>query len=81
MEDASEQQKFGTAGNPVPDHEVCVSDPTIMVVLTLAGVDEYVGDRKAAMNHRDGLFRMMSLRGGLQAMDGYNGSLRIKVCR
>jgi len=65
----------------VPEDELCISDSTIMVVLTLAGAAEFTGDREAAMNHRDGFSRMVSLRGGLEAMKGYEGAMRIKVCK
>jgi len=57
------------------------SDATIMTVITLAGVAEYLGDRNAARNHREGLSKMVSLRGGLPAMNGYSQMLRTKVCR
>jgi len=63
------------------ESQAATSDGTIMTVVTLAGVSEFLGDRDAAKNHREGLLKMVTLRGGLQAMTGYSQRLRTKVCR
>jgi hypothetical protein len=65
----------------LPDIEASTSDATIMTVFILAVTAELTGDRQAAMNHREGLFRMVTLRGGLRALDAFDGKLRTKVCR
>ena len=62
------------------DHTAAISDSTIMVVITLAQVAELTEDYAAVANHINGLKKIVSLRGGLQALNTHN-NLHVKVCR
>lgn len=62
------------------DQTPAISDSTIMVVITLAQVAELTGDSAAVANHVKGLRKIVSLRGGVRALNTHN-NLQIKVCR
>ncbi len=62
------------------DQTNAISDSTIMVVITLAQAAELTGDLAAVANHVKGLMKIVSLRGGLRALNTYN-NLQVKVCR
>lgn len=64
-----------------PDDPKTISDPTIMVVITLGLTAELLGDRLAAENHIEGLKRIVELRGGLEKLDTDNPRLPAKICR
>ncbi|TVY90611.1 hypothetical protein LAWI1_G005612 [Lachnellula willkommii] len=63
-----------------PDQSFAISDGTIMVVLFLASAAELMGDFAAVENHIRGLEKIVSLRGGVRALNVHN-SLQVKVCR
>jgi hypothetical protein len=62
------------------DQTSAISDSTIMVVITLAGVAELTDDLATVATHVDGLEKIVQLRGGLRALNKYN-NLQVKVCR
>ena len=62
------------------DHTGALSDSTIMVVITLAHAAELTGDFAAVANHVKGLKKIVSLRGGVQALNT-NNNMQVKVCR
>lgn len=64
-----------------PHNPKTISDPTIMVVITLGLTAELIGDRLAAENHMEGLRRIVELRGGLDKLDEDNPRLPAKICR
>ena len=70
------QERLNTPSDPNS-----VSDPTIMVVITLGLTAELIGDRSAAQSHAEGLARMVELRGGLEKLNSDNPRLPAKVCR
>lgn len=57
-----------------------ISDATIVVVVTLAQVAELSEDCSTAMNHVEGLIKMVAMRGGLRALTAHN-NMQVKVCR
>ena len=57
-----------------------LSDATIFTVITLALAAEQLGDLVTAQHHIDGLLKMVSLRGGVRALDVHK-NLQVKVCR
>ena len=57
-----------------------ISDSTIMVVITLAQAAELTGDSAAVTNHVKGLKKIVSLRGGVSALNTHN-NIQVKVCR
>lgn len=62
------------------DRSAAMSDTTLMVVTTLAAVAELMGDMEAMANHIKGLKAIVSLRGGMRALNTYNNT-QVKVCR
>lgn len=62
------------------DQTPAISDSTIMVVITLAQIAELTGDLAAVANHVKGLMKIVSLRGGVRALNTHN-NLQVKVCR
>jgi len=62
------------------DQTSAISDSTIMVVITLATVAELTQDFAAAENHVKGLEKIVSLRGGVRALNT-NNNMQVKVCR
>lgn len=62
------------------DQTAAVSDSTIMVVITLAQAAELTGDFAAVANHVKGLKKIVSLRGGVRALNTHN-NIQVKVCR
>lgn len=62
------------------DQTSAISDATIMVVITLAGAAELIGDLEAATSHIKGLEKIVNLRGGVRALNTHN-NLQVKVCR
>ncbi|KAI1346760.1 hypothetical protein F5Y01DRAFT_297087 [Xylaria sp. FL0043] len=62
------------------DDEVKLSNNTVNVVLSLAGQAFRSGDLKSAMNHMQGIQRMVNLRGGLSTFRG-NEKLAAEVLR
>ena len=62
------------------DQIPAISDSTIMVVITLAHAAELKRDLTAVANHVKGLSRMVSLRGGVRALNTHN-NMQVKVCR
>jgi hypothetical protein len=65
----------------VADDSQATADATIMVVSVLALTAELHGDLAAAEVHLKGLWRMVSLRGGLEMLRFENSRLPAKVCR
>ena len=62
------------------DQTLAISDSTIMVVITLAQAAELTRDLTAVANHVNGLSKMVSLRGGVRALNTHN-NMQVKVCR
>lgn len=62
------------------DQSSAISDATIMVVITLAGVAELTGDFVAVANHTKGLQKIVDMRGGVRALTAHN-NIQVKVCR
>lgn len=62
------------------DQTPAISDSTIMVVITLAQAAEITRDFTAVANHIKGLRKIVSLRGGLRALNTHT-NIQIKVCR
>ena len=62
------------------DHESAVSDSTIMVVITLATAAELTEDYATVANHIQGLEKIITLRGGVRALNAHN-NIQVKVCR
>ena len=62
------------------DYTAAISDSTIMVVITLAQAAELTEDYAVVANHVNGLKKIVSLRGGLRALNMDN-NLHVKVCR
>ena len=62
------------------DHTSAISDSTIMVVITLAQAAELTRDFAAVANHVKGLVKIVSLRGGVRALNTHN-NMQVKVCR
>ncbi|TAQ83723.1 hypothetical protein B7494_g7953 [Chlorociboria aeruginascens] len=62
-----------------PDRTSAISDATIMVVITLAATAELTGDFAAVITHIEGLEKIVSLRGGLPALNTHN--IQVKACR
>ncbi|KAL7941240.1 hypothetical protein V8C42DRAFT_335722 [Trichoderma barbatum] len=60
--------------------EVKISDPTILVVLALAGHAHMVNDYETAKKHIDGLQRIVNLRGGLSTFR-YHPKLSIELLK
>ena len=63
------------------DQTSSISDPTIMVVVTLATAAEISGEFLDLESHIKGLEKMVSLRGGVRALNTNDNNLHIKVCR
>ena len=61
-------------------HTLAISDSTIMVIITLMQAAELTGDFAALENHVNGLRKIVSLRGGVHALNTHN-NLQVKVCR
>ena len=59
------------------DEEKSISDATMQVVIGLGKVAAFRGDVSVARQHLEGLYKMVMLRGGLQAVDR---KLMIKIC-
>lgn len=47
--------------------QTSISNPTILIVLTLAHIAHLTGDHAAAARHFEGLCKMVNLRGGIAA--------------
>ena len=62
------------------DPDSATSDATIAVVQALVTVADLLGDMDLAEKHLQGLYRLVSLRGGLSFL-AQNKQLQIKVCR
>ncbi len=62
------------------DQTSAISDSTIMVVITLAAAAELMKDFAAVANHIKGLEKIVSLRGGVRALNTHN-NIQVKVCR
>lgn len=62
------------------DQTSAISDSTIMVVITLAMAAELTEDFAAVANHFKGLEKIVSLRGGVRALNT-NNNIQVKVCR
>lgn len=62
------------------DSRLAVADTTIFVVVLLVTTSALFNDKPAAMRHMDGLYRMVTLRGGLGVLRE-NTQMRIEVCR
>ena len=62
------------------DQTSAIADSTIMVVVTLAQAAELTGDFAAVGNHINGLEKIVSLRGGVRALNTHN-NIQVKVCR
>ncbi|UKZ48221.1 hypothetical protein TrVGV298_002457 [Trichoderma virens] len=62
------------------DEELKISDPTILVVLALAGHAHMVNDSETAKKHIDGLRRIVDLRGGLSTFS-YHPKLSIELLK
>jgi hypothetical protein len=62
------------------DQASSISDPTIMVVITLAMAAELTKDFAAVETHIKGLGKIVSLRGGVRALNTHN-NMQAKVCR
>src|SRR5277367_420755 len=62
------------------DQTSAISDSTIMVVITLATAAELTEDFAAVANHFKGLEKIVSLRGGVRALNT-NNNIQVKVCR
>ncbi|KAL5089488.1 hypothetical protein Trisim1_005184 [Trichoderma cf. simile WF8] len=60
--------------------EVKISDPTILVVLALAGHAHMINDYETAKTHIDGLRRIVQLRGGLSTFS-YHPKLSIELLK
>ncbi|KAL6689660.1 hypothetical protein J3F84DRAFT_391628 [Trichoderma pleuroticola] len=60
--------------------EVKISDPTILVVLALAGHAHMINDYETARKHIDGLRRIVQLRGGLSTFS-YHPKLSIELLK
>ncbi|KXX77080.1 hypothetical protein MMYC01_206332 [Madurella mycetomatis] len=60
--------------------DLATSDSTISTVLTLTLMADILGDTDAARQHIQGLYQMVSLRGGIRSL-GYNSELQSKVLR
>jgi hypothetical protein len=61
------------------DHEP-ITDITIAVVVALVLTTALVGNLKTAITHMAGLSRMVSIRGGVRALQS-NMQLQLKACR
>lgn len=62
------------------DKTSAISDTTIMTVITLAMAAEVTKDFAAVESHLKGLGKIVSLRGGVRALNTYN-NMQVKVCR
>jgi hypothetical protein len=62
------------------DSELAVLDTTISVVVGLVNMSALSGHAEEALKHMKGLYRMVSMRGGVRALR-QNTQLQIKVCR
>lgn len=62
------------------DNKSAISDATIMVVVTLAAAAELTGDLATVRNHIKGLEKIISLRGGVRALNIHT-NMQVKVCR
>jgi hypothetical protein len=62
------------------DKTSAISDTTIMTVITLAMAAEVMQDFAAVETHLKGLGKIVSLRGGVRALNTYN-NMQVKVCR
>jgi hypothetical protein len=62
------------------DQTSAISDATIMVVITLATAAELTEDFEAVANHIKGLEKIVTLRGGVRALNTLN-NIQVKVCR
>ncbi|KAL7904444.1 hypothetical protein GGI35DRAFT_199619 [Trichoderma velutinum] len=60
--------------------EAKISDPTILVVLALAGHAHMINDYEAAKKHIDGLRKIVQLRGGLSTFN-YHPKLSIELLK
>ncbi|KAL2167994.1 hypothetical protein VTG60DRAFT_529 [Thermothelomyces hinnuleus] len=60
--------------------ELAISDSTISTVLTLTMFSDILGYSDAAQQHLKGLYQLVSLRGGIQALR-HNPELQFKVLR
>lgn len=62
------------------DQMPALSDATIMVVVTLATTAELTKDFTAVETHVKGLEKIVSMRGGVRALNTHN-NMHVKVCR
>lgn len=62
------------------DLATAISDATIMAVVLLASIAEITGDFAVASSHVNGLERIVSLRGGVKALDVHR-NVHMKACR
>lgn len=60
--------------------EAKISDPTILVVLALAGHAHMINDYETAKNHIEGLRKIVQLRGGLGTFS-YHPKLSIELLK
>lgn len=56
------------------------SNSTLAAVMSLALISEQLGELEEARNHMQGLYRLVSMRGGIETL-AENYQLQIKVCR
>lgn len=61
-------------------HTSTISDSTIVVVVTLAMFALSNADFATAANHINGLYKIVSLRGGVRKLNTHN-NMQFKVCR
>ncbi|KAF2498479.1 hypothetical protein BU16DRAFT_536502 [Lophium mytilinum] len=69
------QQRLGSG-----DDELSTSDSTILVIVGLTLAATGLGDLETAVNHLNGLYKMVLLRGGISALQ-WNRSLQAKIFR
>lgn len=62
------------------DQNFATSDSTIMVVFLLASAAEIMEDFAVVATHIEGLEKIVSLRGGVRALNTHN-NIQVKVCR
>jgi hypothetical protein len=62
------------------DDQLSISDATICVVICLVMTSAVVGDRESASKHMAGLYKMVELRGGVEAFKE-NAQVQLKMCR
>ena len=56
------------------------TDATLLIISAFASVAFVSGDTTSAKNHIHGLFRLVTMRGGIRALRGHH-HLQIKCCR